>query len=386
MSKSTLKILLIILLVMALAAELIFLGVRYGRSQPEEPALSGTLPAETSAPTEAPPTETVTEAPTEVFTEPPTEAPTEPKPETFTLTFVGDCTFGGSPQGANYSLGFVLTVGEDYLYPFENVSHYFTGDDFTMLNLEGALCEGGTAVLKEYNFRGTPAYTGILTQNSVEAVTIANNHTYDFGQEGYDSTTAALKDAGVPYAEDDGTVIVTTESGLTIGIYAATYAAMTEDKIVAGITSLRENPDVELIIFAAHWGTENSFRSSEKQRDLGRAAIDAGAHIVYGTHPHVLQPIEEYNGGIIYYSLGNFCFGGNNNPKDFDTALIQQMVIRDPDGTVRLGGTLIVPCSVSSITSRNDFKPTPYSADSDRYQRVLEKLSGEYRGANLPVG
>lgn len=377
MNKTTIKILLVLVLVLILAVELIFTGFLFGDKEPEPAVLSD----EPTEETRNEPEKTVEEP-----TEEPTQAPTKPRAETFTLTFVGDCTLGSSVQGFSYGQGFLKTIGEDYEYPFRNVIDYFAGDDFTMLNLEGALCDEGAATQKEYNFRGPTVYTNILTMNSVDAVTIANNHTYDFGQKGYDSTTAALSDAGVPYVEDNNTLIITTENGLTIGIYAATYAAMTEKSIVAGITALRENPDVELIIFAAHWGNENSYRSSERQQMLGYAAIDAGANIVYGTHPHVLQPIEEYNGGIIYYSLGNFSFGGNNKPKDFDTALIQQVVIRDPDGTIRLGGTIIVPCSISSVTDYNNFQPTPYTAGSERYLRVLEKLSGEYRGANLPIG
>ena len=117
-----------------------------------------------------------------------------------------------------------------------------------------------------------------------------------------------------------------------------------------------------------------------------KAAIDAGANIVWGHHPHVLQPIEEYNGGIIYYSLGNFAFGGNSVPKDHDTAVLQQEIIREPDGSIHLGKLTIIPCSVSSIKERNNFQPTPYEEGSEEYKRVLSKLDGTYGGPNLASG
>ena len=108
-------------------------------------------------------------------------------------------------------------------------------------------------------------------------------------------------------------------------------------------------------------------------------AIDAGANIVYGHHTHTLQPIETYNGGVICYSLGNFSFGGNRNPSEKDTAVVQQKIFRSADGTITLGQTILTPCRLSSVTARNDYRPTPYEEDSTAYQRVLDKLSGNYK-------
>ena len=315
-----------------------------------------------------------------------TEAPTEPTPQVFTLTFVGDCTLGTSLKNFNYQQGFIMTVGEDYRYNFANVINYFENDDFTMLNLEGVLADDGKPASKQYTFRGPTAYVNILTQNSVEAVTLANNHTMDFQEEGYASTTKTLTDAGVPYVEQDKTLIVTTKSGLTIGIYAVNKDNLNEKEIVAAISQLDANEEIDLVILSAHWGQENTFKANAIQKTLAHAAIDAGADIVYGTHTHTLQPIEEYNGGIIYYSLGNFAFGGNNNPKDYNTALVQQQVIRDVDGTISLGELTIVPCSISSVASRNNFQPTPYAKGTAAYEKAMSKLNGTYTGGSLPIG
>ena len=345
-------------------------------SVPEESTTETTVPETT---------EEVTETTVPETTEETTEA-TVPTPESFTLTFVGDCTLGTSLKNFNYQQGFIKTIGENYRYNFANVINYFENDDFTMLNLEGVLADDGKAANKEHTFRGPTAYVNILTQNSVEAVSLANNHTMDFLEDGYLSTTKTLTDAGVPYVEQDKTLIVTTERGLTIGIYAVTRDNLNQEQIVSAISALDANEEIDLVILCAHWGQENTFKANATQKTLGYAAIDAGADIVYGTHPHTLQPIEEYNGGIIYYSLGNFAFGGNNNPKDYNTALVQQEVIRDVDGTISLGQLTVVPCSISSVNNINNFQPTPYEEGSDAYKKTMSKLDGTYAGTRLPIG
>ena len=127
-----------------------------------------------------------------------------------------------------------------------------------------------------------------------------------------------------------------------------------------------------------HWGVEKKQTPENYQKEMGRKFIDAGADIVVGSHPHVLQEIEYYNGGVIYYSLGNFAFGGNNYPKDMDTAIIQQEVIVSPEGEVSLGKTIPIPFCVGTTEAINDYCPTPYPVGSEGYERVLKKLEGTY--------
>ena len=324
-------------------------------------------------------------APTEAVTPTPSPTPTPvPTPQSFTLTFAGDCTFGGSEQSYSVGVSFINTVQDNYTYPFENVIEYFENDDFSMVNLEGVLADNRSSVVKKHVFRGPTHLVNILTENSVEAVTIANNHTMDHGQAGYDSTTATLTEAGVIYAEQDSSFVYTTDSGLTLGVYAVSLSNLNVDQITAAISALDADPNIDIVVLAAHWGFENTFRPGDQQKIIGHAAIDAGADIVFGTHPHVLQPIEEYNGGIIYYSLGNFSFGGNGSPKDYDTAFVQQEVIREVDGTVHLGELTVIPCSISTNPRQNDFRPTPYAADTKEYARIMSKLDGTYTGGNLP--
>ncbi len=308
-------------------------------------------------------------------------APVESQPERFLLTFAGDCTLGGTPSNYYAQCGFVKTVGEDYGHPFRNVIGYFENDDFTMVNLEGPLCDSGYPVQKRFTFRGPTAFTAILTQNSVEAVSLANNHTLDYGQTGYASTREVLDEAGVPYVERDSTRLIRTERGLTIGLYGMVYYKLDVEDMVREVRDLRQQ-GADIVIVAPHWGREYTYLPTAEQEQVAHAAIDAGADIVAGTHPHVLQPVESYGEGIIYYSLGNFSFGGNSNPEDYDTVLLQQEILRWPDGSVELGDVTLIPACVSSIEGVNNYQPTPYEAGSAEYDRVLRKLDGSFGAAN----
>lgn len=310
---------------------------------------------------------------------------TVPAPEVFQLTFVGDCTLGTHPGNYNADVGFVKLVGEDYRYPFVHVRSWFEEDECSFVNLEGPLCDDGTSVVKKHTFRGPREFVRILTENSVEAVSVANNHTMDYGERGYRETKETLEEAQIPYVERDASTLFTTKNGLTIGLYGAVYDRMDREQILSGIRELaRQEPD--LVIFAPHWGYEGSFVPNREQTELGRAAIEAGADIVWGSHPHVLQPVEAWGEGIIFYSLGNFVFGGNGKPGDFDTAIIRQEILRHPDGTVTLGQTTLVPASVSSESRWNNFQPRPYEAGTEEYDRVLAKLSGTWNRSSIKIG
>lgn len=312
----------------------------------------------------------------------PTEGPVQP--EQFLLTFAGDCTLGSNPVNYYADYGFIKTVGEDYGFPFRNVIDYFEEDDFTMVNLEGALCDEGNPVKKRFTFRGPTAYTAILTQNSVEAVTVANNHALDYGEKGYASTLEALDSAGIPYVERDSSRLITTERGLTIGLYGMVYYKLDVEDMVEEIRSLREQ-GAEVVIVAPHWGVEYTYRPTEEQKQVAHAAIDAGADIVFGTHPHVLQPVEFYGDGVIFYSLGNFSFGGNGAPGDYDTALLHLEILRQNGGGIELGELTRIPACISSVPDRNNFQPTPLEPGSEAYNRVLSKLDGTFEGPNLKI-
>ncbi len=328
-----------------------------------------------------PPAESVVAVTRPVQTEPPeTEPPqTEPEEQRFLLTFAGDCTFGSQHTTYYAPWGFVKTVEGDLSYPFRNVMDWFGTDDFTLVNLEGVLGTEGGAVPKAHNLRGPGEFAAILPLGSVEAVTLANNHTLDYGPNGYAETKALLEEEDIPYVETAGTLLYTTESGLTVGVYGEVYTDMDMDRLKAGVETLRE-AGAEIVVYAIHWGKEYSYYPQPHQMEWAHEAVDAGVDIVYGTHPHVLQLYEEYNGKPIFYSLGNFSFGGNMYPGDLDSAVAQVEVVRSPEGEVSLGETTLIPVCISSIETRNNYQPTPYEADSESYQRTMDKLAGLWKG------
>lgn len=364
-----------------LAAVVALSVVLLQQEHPDVPPQTTTC-ATTAEPSTAEPTTQVTTAPepTEPSTVPETtEPPTEPEPEpvSYWLSFAGDCTLGNQ-RGDTSASSFLKTVGDDYTWPFAGVLPIFEADEFTMVNLEGPLTSGTSYADKQFTFKGPEDYVACLTAGSIDCVNLANNHIYDYGAQGYSDTKAALDSEGIPYVGLNGTRLVTTPGGLVIGIFANSFGIKTST-LQSKIKELKQ-AGAEIIIFSMHWGTERAYQPNASQINLAQAAIDAGADIVFGHHPHVLQPIVEYNGGLIYYSLGNFSFGGNRNPADKDTAIIQQEVIRDVDGTVRLGQTKIIPCSISSVSNRNDYQPTPLEEGTAAYDRVLSKLDGSYSG------
>lgn len=186
-----------------------------------------------------------------------------------------------------------------------------------------------------------------------------------------------LKQAGIPFVERDSSTIVTLDCGLTVGIYGAVYYHIDVEAMRTQLAELSQLADV--VVFAPHWGTECTYAVTREQQEIGKVAIEAGADIVWGSHPHVLQPMETYQDGIILYSMGNFCFGGNIAAEDLDTAMIQIEILRDASGEVSLGAVQVIPCSLGSQEGINNFQPTPYPQDSQGYARVLAKLDGTFR-------
>ena len=302
---------------------------------------------------------------------------TEPEHEHFTISLVGDCTLEGNR--------FQSLCGDDMGYPFENVREYFENDDATIANLE---CNFSDALLSSgslFHFKAPTENADMLVSGGIDFVTTANNHIMDYGQRGLDDTLSALDERGIAYGIDGQSVVFTTESGLKLGIYCGYGGFMiSETQIKEAIDKLKAD-GAEYIICALHWGVEGAYRPNAYQKNLAHAAIDAGADLVYGSHPHVLQPTEEYGGGLILYSLGNFSFGGNSFPRDYDSVIVQLTLCRNADGGVSLEACDYIPCSISGSDENNDFRPTPYKKGSKEFERTMSKLDGSFTGADLEV-
>ena len=299
---------------------------------------------------------------------------------TLTISFAGDCTLGGfKGQGSgNLFRDYYVLYGNDYF--FQNVRGIFEQDDITFVNLEGALTPYTQVVEKKFPIKGEPEYVGALLSGSVEVVNLANNHTYDCGQAGYDSCRRLLADNGISYCGELETCTL-ERNGIKTGFIGLNCWAMNKtltQRLQTLITDLKDNGcDIVCVMF--HGGIEREYESNSTTESFAHYAIDHGADIVVGAHPHVVQGIEVYQGKVICYSLGNFSFGANKNPSDKDTFIFQQTFFVDNAGTVSYGESTVIPCKISSTDIKNDYCPTPQTgAEYDRIMQKLARCSRKY--------
>lgn len=312
--------------------------------------------------------------------EPADSTPVQTMPESnkvsITISAAGDCSLGNHIEqdyNSSFNQAYDTEGGAEYF--LRNVKEIFAADDMTIVNLEGVLTTSNAAASgRTYNIKGDPSYAKILTEGSVEAVSMANNHRLDFGSEGTKDTEAALNAENIVYAYDKNVAIYETQ-GIRVGYVSVNEVAWgqgSEELVEEGINKLKE-AGVDLILVACHWGVEKDNYPEAYQQRLGRKCIDMGADLVIGHHPHVLQGIEEYKGKLILHSLGNFCFGANRNPTDKDTMIFQQ-TFTFVDGELQGDmDALVIPCSVSSVSSKNDFQPTPLAGEDAT--RVINRLN-----------
>ena len=310
-----------------------------------------------------------------------------------TISATGDVTIGGDTRKSGKSIFDKQLEKEPsgLSFPMENVADLFAADDMTIVNFEGTLTTTKSATSNTYSFAAPPEYVQVLTSGNIEAVSLENNHIMDHGETGYADTCQTLENNGIVYSGHLGSAIYTTDTGVSIGMlsyqtfngnYPVIYNAIEGD-----IAALR-SAGCQLVIVSYHWGEEKDYLPNERQVPLGRATIDAGADLVIGHHSHRINPIEEYNGKYICYSLGNFSFAGNIKPDDMDTFIFQQRFRVYPDGRAQNEGFRIVPCSISSQESVNDFKPTPKEGEAaqavvDRLLELGAKLEKTYKSTGV---
>ena len=358
-----------IVILAIIAIELAFIGFTLvteacagegGAPAPEETAQPAPAPADNHVPDAAAP-----EAGTDAAA---------PEPVALTVTFAGDCTLGSDVNfDGSRSFNSKYAEVQDPAYFLQNVAELFGADDLTVVNMEGVLTEGGERADKEFAFRGKPEYSKILSSASVEAASMANNHSKDYGEESYNDTIEALEGDNVQTFGYDRIAYMDVK-GVKVALIGAYFPEDSDEnqKEMTDNIAKARSEGAQLVLVYAHWGVERDYKPSEDQLKMGRVAIDAGADLVVGSHPHVIQGWEVYEGRYIVYSLGNFCFGGNSNPEDKDCMLFQQTFTVTGDEVAKNDDVNFIACSVSSESDRNTYQPT--IAEGDEKARIDEKI------------
>lgn len=307
--------------------------------------------------------------------------------ETLTLSFVGDCSIGEAIQQRNQEGGYTWMLDQQgYEWPFSLVREYLDNDDFTFANLEVVFTERTKHADKAWPLVAYPRYAQTLLHSGIDAVNTVNNHCFDYTIDGYTDSMAVL-DAlpishfgsvyiGGRYEQD---VLLTAEvKGIRIGALGFSYPQESDLKLIEKrIQKLRE-AGCELVIVSLHWGKETSPKVESAQFSYARKVIDMGADILWGHHAHVIQPIQFYHGGVIFYNTGNFTFGTMSSSVDRDTAIFQlEYALSEQDA--ELSQLRIIPCRT---TGKGDYRPYELTDAAER-ETVFRKLVHPKDVANM---
>ena len=291
------------------------------------------------------------------------------------ISAVGDCTIG-------WDTNFGYT---NYGYYFANVKDLFAKDDLTIANLETTFTNYDVKTPKKWNFSSPPEYIDVLLKGNIDIVSIANNHTYDYGEKGYNDTIDTLKKADIPYYGNNIYYIKEID-GIKIGFFGLLdIYGQKFSEVDKAIKYLKDN-NCDLIIASMHWGIEYDYEQSNEQVKMGHYLIDNGVDLVIGHHPHIVQGIEKYHNKYIVYSLGNFSFGGNSLPRDMDTFIWQQ-TFSFINGELELDDNInIIPTYVSSKKNTNNYQPTILEGEEaeKNLTKIMKYSSGfTYKKYNL---
>lgn len=314
-----------------------------------------------------------------------------------TVTCTGDFTIGGDNYH-NKSKFFYKRLKEhdgDINFVMANTRNIFLNDDLTLVNFEGTLTETkkvpDNKKKNKFLFNIAPEYVTVLSDNGVEAVSLENNHVMDHGEEAYEETKETLRSAGIVYSNSEEIGIFEV-SGIQIAMLSylcidrydkpiGQYANLYE-KVEADIKAVKKQYPIVIVSF--HWGNELDYSPTERQIKMGRLAADSGADLVIGHHSHRINPIEEYNGVYICYSLGNFCFSGNEAPSDMTSFIFQTRFKITKSGDVSNTGFRVIPIRITSIRDKNDCIPTP--VEDERLQTdIINVMKDNGRKLNYAV-
>ena len=289
-----------------------------------------------------------------------------------TITFTGDVTLGSEETKKNKPESFNgYAAREGYDYFFRNFREMFAADDLTVINLEGVLSDSNRQenTKKTYRFRGPAEYAEILVRSSIEACGISNNHTKDFGKQGYNATRDALTKYGVGYFGAKEYYIF-EKDGIKIAFFALVSPIVQGSREWAGELTerLRKEEGVNAVVLCIHAGQEYDPHHNITQKNYAELAFKYfGADLVIMHHPHVLQGVEIQNNRYVCYSLGNFCFGGNTKIRSLETMVVQADLYFEDSGAYKGQQLRLYPAHIASSAKEpgdeNDFLPRLVTGD-----------------------
>ena len=312
--------------------------------------------------------------------------------KTITLTFAGDVTLGGEAKLVDEPGSFAQVYeknGPEYF--LKNFADFFAEDDLTVINLEGVLSDKNLSPvaagkLGEYFFKGKTEYVNVLTAASVEAASIANNHIFDYGEVGLKDTIATLENAGIEWFGTRARHTTDTErfffyekDGVTIclmSLYWDDYLQGQKDGCGAflsdEIARIKKEGEADAVIAILHGGQEYGRHATVPQKVFTKMAFAAGADLVICHHAHVVMGMDIIGNRSAFYSLGNFCFGGNRNAyqkngksvQDAAPALVVRAVLTfEDDGTYKGQQMTLYPVQTTSIdrpVDSTEIQPNDY--------------------------
>ncbi|MCR5565713.1 MAG: CapA family protein [Clostridiales bacterium] len=315
------------------------------------------------------------------------------------LTFTGDCTLGSeeSKKGLDTSLvSTVKTKGYDYF--FANFREMFEQDDQTVINFEGVLSDykGQEFKSKTYRFRGTTDFVKILTGSSIEACSLANNHINDFGKQGEESTKATLEENGIHWFQRYKPYIY-EKDGIRIAFVSLHNIWNEFDKVKALLQSLKEEQKVNATVVCWHAGREYRGAHENNVDRTSKTMIKYGADLIIMCHPHVLQGIDIYEDRCVFYSLGNFVFGGNDKIRtekfklDKTVSSLYSMVVQvrmlfSDNGEYLGQHPVIYPVYTSSAAPANNYQPYRVNAEDAVPIRDALQEDSNFRIPDITVG
>jgi len=229
----------------------------------------------------------------------------EAKENVRTLMFVGDIMLD---RGVEY-----LMKKKSIFYPFEKVEQFLRGIDFVIGNLEGPIAENPPSFSAEsLKFAFSSDIVEALSFSHFNILSLANNHTFDLGQKGYEETEKILKESKIDFLghpiECNENFLLERDNIIFLAFNKTFPFNCSDEEIVEIVKRVKTSNSEKFLVVMFHWGNEYQLKSSLSQQKLAHQMIDAGADLIVGSHPHVVQEIEEYKGKLIFYSLGNFIF------------------------------------------------------------------------------